>query len=74
VLVFLHAGICDIFLDVVHVNAALFFMLYNHHRLVYNNILILKNNSNSLAVSKQCILLFLLLNCKSIFRNKIQHL
>ena len=30
VLVFLHTGICDIFLDVVHVNAALFFMLYNH--------------------------------------------
>jgi hypothetical protein len=74
VLVLLHAGIRYIFLHVVDVNAVFFFMLDNHRRLVYNNILILKNNSNSLAVSKQCILLFLLLNCKSIFRNKIQHL
>ena len=74
VLVFFHIFIRNIFPDVIYVNVALFFMLDNHRRLVYNNILILKNNSNSLAVSKQCILLFLLLNCKSIFRNKIQHL
>jgi hypothetical protein len=74
VLIFFHAGIANVFLHVIHVNAVFFFMLDNHRRLVYNNILILKNNSNSLAVSKQCILLFLLLNCKSIFRNKIQHL
>jgi hypothetical protein len=30
VLVLLHAGIGDIFLDVIHVNAALFLVLYNH--------------------------------------------
>jgi hypothetical protein len=30
VLVLLHAGVTDIFLDVVDVNAALLFVLHNH--------------------------------------------
>jgi hypothetical protein len=34
VLVFLHAGICDIFLDVIYVNVALPFVLDNHLGLV----------------------------------------